>query len=48
MFKFMILKYQMKTSLKDVNVLHMIVIYTAAGIVGNQELDLYLESLNPY
>lgn len=33
---------------KDMNVLHMIVTYTAAGIVGNQELDLYLETLNPY
>ncbi len=34
--------------LKDNNALHMTIVYTAAGIVGNQELDLYLESLNPY
>lgn len=37
-----------QAELKDVNVMHMVVVYTAPGIIGNEELDLYLESLNPY
>ena len=35
-------------SLKDGNILHIRIMYSAAGIGSSEELDLYLESLNPY